>query len=162
MVGVHLDVIHVLARVVREHAGSQYTDSSNLSTSCAPTPPPHDTTTHSINIAVQVRSEGRHDAAGHGAPFNFDSSLSLLASAEPPLRDLCVGRSFAARSSLLTGRYPLHVNQNNECNDVQSKSGPDLRMTLLPAKMKQAGYTTAMVRNGDVRGTGAVWMCAVG
>ena len=49
------------------------------------------------------------------------------------------------RSSLLTGRLPLHVNQNNECNDVTSKSGPDLRYTLLPEKMKMAGYATAMV-----------------
>lgn len=48
------------------------------------------------------------------------------------------------RSSLLSGRLPLHVNQNNECNQVTSKSGPDLRYTLLPAKMKQAGYATAM------------------
>eukprot|EP01047_Picozoa_sp_COSAG01_P065833 COSAG01_NODE_8966_length_2600_cov_4.632947_5_plen_111_part_00 len=48
------------------------------------------------------------------------------------------------RSSLLSGRLPLHVNQNNEANDIESRSGIDLRMTLLPAKMKQAGYATAM------------------
>ena len=48
------------------------------------------------------------------------------------------------RSSLLSGRYPLHVNQNNECNSILSRSGIDIRMTLLPAKMKLAGYKTAM------------------
>jgi arylsulfatase I/J len=48
------------------------------------------------------------------------------------------------RSSLLTGRLPLHVNQNNECNDELSLSGPDLRMTFLPQKLKKAGYRTAM------------------
>jgi arylsulfatase A-like enzyme len=43
------------------------------------------------------------------------------------------------RSSFLTGRLPIHVNQNNDCNDASSASGADLRMTLLPAKLKQAG-----------------------
>jgi arylsulfatase A-like enzyme len=49
------------------------------------------------------------------------------------------------RSSMLTGRLATHVNQNNLNNDIQAKSGPDLRMTLLPAKLKEAGYYTAMV-----------------
>ena len=30
-----------------------------------------------------------------------------------------------SRASLLTGRLPLHVNQNNEANDVGSRSGAD-------------------------------------
>eukprot|EP00729_Bicosta_minor_P017835 gene17835-30798_t len=54
------------------------------------------------------------------------------------------------RSSLLSGRLPLHVNQNNECNLIESRSGIDLRMTLLPAKMKQAGYSTHMVGKGHL------------
>ena len=54
------------------------------------------------------------------------------------------------RSSLLTGRLPLHVNQNNEANDIESRSGIDIRMTLLPAKMKQAGYATAMTGKGHL------------
>ena len=49
------------------------------------------------------------------------------------------------RSSLLSGRLPTHVNQNNLNNDIQAKSGPDLRFTLLPEKFKQAGFTTAMI-----------------
>eukprot|EP00949_MAST-11_sp_MAST-11-sp1_P005247 g5247.t1 len=49
------------------------------------------------------------------------------------------------RSSLMTGRVPPRVNQNNLNNDIQAKSGPDLRMTLLPEKMRKAGYYTAMV-----------------
>lgn len=48
------------------------------------------------------------------------------------------------RSSALSGRLPLHVNQNNNNNDVQAASGVDLRMTMLPAKLKQAGYSTHM------------------
>ena len=54
------------------------------------------------------------------------------------------------RSSLLTGRLPLHVNQNNEANDIESRSGIDIRMTLLPAKMKLAGYATAMTGKGHL------------
>jgi hypothetical protein len=54
------------------------------------------------------------------------------------------------RFPTLPGRLPLHVNQNNNNNDVQAASGVDLRMTMLPAKLKQAGYSTHM--------TGCVFM----
>lgn len=45
----------------------------------------------------------------------------------------------------MSGRLPIHVNQNNDCNSVESASGIDLRMTLLPQKLKSAGWHTAMV-----------------
>jgi hypothetical protein len=48
------------------------------------------------------------------------------------------------RSAFLSGRLPVHVNQNNACNDVTSESGVDLRMTLIPEKLKSAGYRTVM------------------
>jgi arylsulfatase A-like enzyme len=64
------------------------------------------------------------------------------------------------RSSLLTGRLPLHVNQNNECNTETSRSGIDLRMTLLPAKMKLAGYKTAMTGKVRERLTRSNWSCS--
>ena len=35
------------------------------------------------------------------------------------------------RSALMSGRVPLHVNQNNACNDALSASGIDLRMTIM-------------------------------
>jgi arylsulfatase B len=41
------------------------------------------------------------------------------------------------RSSFLTGRLPVHVNQNNHCNDEDSPSGADLRMTTLPSKLQR-------------------------
>ena len=50
------------------------------------------------------------------------------------------------RSSLLSGRLPIHVNQNNANNDARAASGIDLRMTTLPQKLKAAGnWRTAMV-----------------
>ena len=49
------------------------------------------------------------------------------------------------RSSLLSGRLATHVNQNNKNNDIEAKSGCDLRFKFLAQKMKEAGYYTAMV-----------------
>jgi arylsulfatase A-like enzyme len=48
------------------------------------------------------------------------------------------------RTSLMTGRLPYHGNQHNG-NDLNSTDGADLRMTFLPAKLKQAGYRTSMI-----------------
>ena len=48
------------------------------------------------------------------------------------------------RSSLMSGRLPYHVNENNACNRENSASGIDLRMTLLPQKLKQAHYLCHM------------------
>ena len=48
------------------------------------------------------------------------------------------------RSALMSGRFPLHVNQGNpRC--VGTLGGVDLRMTLLPAKLKRSNYSTAIV-----------------
>ena len=49
-----------------------------------------------------------------------------------------------SRSSFLTGRLPVHVNQNNNCNLVTYPGGADLRMALLPERLRGAGYRTAM------------------
>ncbi len=48
------------------------------------------------------------------------------------------------RSSFMSGRLPIHVTQNNKNNDVENPGGADLRMTLLPKKLKAAGYRTSM------------------
>lgn len=44
-----------------------------------------------------------------------------------------------ARSSLLSGRLPLHVTQNNKNNLVTNPGGADLRMELLPSVLKRLG-----------------------
>jgi arylsulfatase B len=49
------------------------------------------------------------------------------------------------RSALMSGRLPTHVNQNNKNNDIEATSGVDLRYTFLAQKMKDAGYSTAMI-----------------
>ena len=48
------------------------------------------------------------------------------------------------RTSTMTGRLPFHGNQHNP-NDLNSTSGVDLRMTMLPSKLKSAGYRTSMI-----------------
>jgi arylsulfatase B len=51
-----------------------------------------------------------------------------------------------ARSSLMSGRLPFHVTQNNENNMVMNPGGADLRMTLLPQQLKQVGnYSTSLI-----------------
>ena len=47
------------------------------------------------------------------------------------------------RASLLTGRWPHHVHQWNIHPDVPL--GTNINTTMLPAKLKQAGYSTHMV-----------------
>ena len=55
-----------------------------------------------------------------------------------------------SRSSLLTGRMPLHVTENN--GYACTPTGPvPVEMTMLPAKLKLAGYTTVQIGNGSPR-----------
>jgi arylsulfatase A-like enzyme len=44
-----------------------------------------------------------------------------------------------------SGRVPPHVNQNNLNNDIEATSGVDLRFKFLAEKMREAGYSTAMI-----------------
>ena len=48
-----------------------------------------------------------------------------------------------SRASFLTGRWPHHVHQWNP--PANSMAGVNINMTLLPAKLKTAGYATHMV-----------------
>ena len=48
-----------------------------------------------------------------------------------------------SRVSLLTGRWPHHAHQWNP--PASTLAGANLNMTMLPAKLKQAGYATHMV-----------------
>ena len=48
-----------------------------------------------------------------------------------------------SRASLLTGRWPYHAHQWNQ--PQHGPIGTNINMTMLPAKLKQAGYSTHMV-----------------
>ena len=49
-----------------------------------------------------------------------------------------------SRASFLTGRWPHHVHQWN-IDPPNAEVGLNINMTILPAKLKQAGYSTHMV-----------------
>ena len=48
-----------------------------------------------------------------------------------------------SRASFLTGRWPHHAHQFNIHQNIQM--GANLNMTMIPAKLKKAGYKTHMV-----------------
>ncbi len=48
-----------------------------------------------------------------------------------------------SRASLLTGRWPHHVHQFNICENMEY--GVNLHMTMIPAKLKTAGYKTHII-----------------
>eukprot|EP01051_Picozoa_sp_SAG22_P014557 SAG22_NODE_1784_length_3588_cov_27.751791_1_plen_185_part_00 len=87
-----------------------------------------------------------HGPLGRGNPEMRTPHLERLA-AEGIVLDRHYVYKFCSptRSSLMSGRVPPHVNQNNANNDIEKASGVDLRMKFLAQKMKEAGYYTAMV-----------------
>ena len=60
------------------------------------------------------------------------------------------------RSALLSGRLPVHVNQNNANNDARAASGIDLRMATLPQKLKQLKQ-----RGGGAASGASAWRTAM-
>ena len=54
-------------------------------------------------------------------------------------------RSRNARTSAIISWLHLSLPVRLQANDLNSTAGVDLRMTFLPAKLKQAGYATAMI-----------------
>eukprot|EP00937_MAST-01D_sp_MAST-1D-sp2_P002840 g2840.t1 len=69
-------------------------------------------------------------------PMGSSASLPGLSSGVPVL---C---TYPTRSSLMSGRYPLHVNTEN--NPASKPGGVDLRMTLISEKLKALGYFTGV------------------
>ena len=74
-----------------------------------------------------------------GQPVNATTILFFLC-----VENLFLRYCSPSRSALMSGRFPIHVNQGNpRC--VGTKGGVDLRMEMLPAKLKRMGYRTAIV-----------------
>eukprot|EP01063_Lacrimia_lanifica_P001939 TRINITY_DN11001_c0_g2_i2.p1 TRINITY_DN11001_c0_g2~~TRINITY_DN11001_c0_g2_i2.p1 ORF type:complete len:493 (+),score=163.32 TRINITY_DN11001_c0_g2_i2:27-1505(+) len=54
------------------------------------------------------------------------------------------------RASLMSGRFPVHVNEKNPQSIDDPVGGVDLKMTFLPQKLKAKGYATAMIGKGHL------------
>ena len=84
---------------------------------------------------------GWHDVPWHN-PTLKTPTLSRLASEGVILERFYAYRFCSpSRSSLLSGRYPMHVNQYNMAGDALG-GGVHANMTLIAAKLKSAGYAT--------------------
>ena len=83
--------------------------------------------------------QGYHNVGFHN-PDQISPEIDALAASGVILEAMYTFKYCApTRSSFLSGRFPIHVNQllNN------NPGGIDLRMTLLPQKLKSVGYKTA-------------------
>ena len=91
------------------------------------------------------------DDLGHNnVPWNnpeqtMSGSLNKLATEEGVILDRFYTYKFCSptRSSFLSGRFPIHVNEDQP--GIGDVGGIDLRMTLIPKRLKQYGYSTAAV-----------------
>ena len=93
-------------------------------------------------IIILVDDLGWHNVGWHN-PLQKSPNIDALARSGAILERHYTYRFCSpSRSALLSGRLPLHVNEDNPPS-ITSKGGIDLRMTLLPQKLKQAGYVTA-------------------
>lgn len=95
-------------------------------------------------IFLLVDDLGYHNTALTNPTVNSPNIVELLAtSARQLLRHYSYKVCSPSRSSLLSGRMPIHVNELNAPFVNSSLGGVDTRMTLLPEKLKDAGYQTA-------------------
>ena len=93
-------------------------------------------------IAILVDDLGWHNVGFHNKLQISPNIDALVASGAELSRHYTYRFCSPSRSALLSGRLPIHVNEDNPPS-ITSKGGIDLRMTLLPQKLKTAGYVTA-------------------
>eukprot|EP01059_Diplonema_ambulator_P001946 TRINITY_DN1159_c0_g1_i1.p1 TRINITY_DN1159_c0_g1~~TRINITY_DN1159_c0_g1_i1.p1 ORF type:complete len:498 (+),score=132.38 TRINITY_DN1159_c0_g1_i1:36-1529(+) len=97
-------------------------------------------------IIALVDDLGRYNVPWYNPNQTKAEGLNKLATEEGAILDRFYTYKFCSptRSSLLSGRFPIHVNEENPAG-VGTPGGIDLGMKLLPEKLKTAGYKTAMV-----------------
>ena len=104
------------------------------------------TGTASPHLIVILVDDLGYNNVGFRNPEQRSPEIDRLAQAEGVVLDAFYTFRYCSptRSALMSGRFPLHVNQGNpRC--VGTKGGVDLRMALLPEKLKRAGYATAII-----------------
>ena len=84
---------------------------------------------------------GWHDVGWHNAELHTPHMNSLLADGIELDRMYAYRFCSPTRSSLMSGRYPMHVNQWNRAG-ADLGGGVGKNFTIIAAKLKQAGYAT--------------------
>ena len=96
-------------------------------------------------IVILADDLGYHDIGFNGNPRITSPRVNALAATGAILRHHYAFRFCSpSRASFLSGRLPLHVSESNP-DTIDSPGGADLRMTLLPQKLRLAGYYTALL-----------------
>ena len=89
------------------------------------------------HIILSVADDlGWHNVGWHNPEFRTPTLDALRAEGVELTRHYAFMFCSPSRASLLSGRLPLHVNQNNQANEIVSRAGADTRMTLLPARLQ--------------------------
>ena len=101
-------------------------------------PPPH--------LLIMLVDDLGYNNVGWHNPRQRSPEVDRLARTEGVLLEAFYTFRYCSptRSSLMTGRFPFHVNQGNP-KWTDDRGGADLRMAFLPQKLKRAGYKTATV-----------------
>ena len=96
-------------------------------------------------MVMLVDDLGYHNVGFHN-PQQRSPEIDALATQEGIILEALYTFRYCSptRSSLMTGRFPIHVNQGNP-KWTDDRGGADLRMAFLPEKLKRVGYSTATV-----------------
>ena len=110
-----------------------------LAACCCTATPPH-------LVVALVDDLGRYNVPWYNPNQTLNAGLLDLVQKEGAIFDRFYTYKYCSptRSSLLSGRFPIHVNELLP-SSIDSVGGIDLRMTLLPQKLKRVGYKTAIV-----------------
>jgi arylsulfatase A-like enzyme len=94
-------------------------------------------------VLVLVDDLGWHNVGFHNAAQRSPHLDELRHSGAELTRHYAYKWCSPSRSSLLSGRLPIHVSEEQPHN-ITSPGGVDTRMMLLPQVLQRAGYATAL------------------
>eukprot|EP00750_Incisomonas_marina_P008916 INCI15739.1.p1 GENE.INCI15739.1~~INCI15739.1.p1 ORF type:complete len:339 (+),score=51.19 INCI15739.1:177-1193(+) len=142
-----LTVATCLAAAFATTAGATTATTTTTTTTTAPDAPPHIIFALADDLGMNNVGFRQKLASPELEPEVRTPTIDALA-ANGLLLDRMYSFKYCSptRSSFLSGRLPLHVTQNNNNNLVTNPGGADLRMQLLPQRLKEVGgYNTSLV-----------------
>ena len=91
------------------------------------------------HIILSVADDlGWHNVGWHNPEFRTPTLDALRSEGVELTRHYTFMYCSPSRAALLSGRLPLHVNQNNQANEIISRAGADARMSLLPRRLGES------------------------